>query len=54
MILDTIITIPSKYPNSYLFHLLTLDPPEFRVLMKASSMKDVVYKVAQDAYGFAI
>ena len=33
-IADNIIAMPSKYPNSYLFRLLSMNPDQFRVIMR--------------------
>lgn len=37
-ILDTMIAMPSKYPFSYLSHLLGMDPLEFRRHMRATTI----------------
>jgi hypothetical protein len=53
-ILDNMISMPSKYQFSYLFQTLNMSQVDFKRHMRQTTLKEMTYKVGQDAYNIAL
>lgn len=52
--LDQMISMPTRYPSSYLLDLLRMTHQVFKRHMRKTNINEVVQRIAQDAYGIAL
>jgi len=53
-IIDTMVAMPSQYPQSYLCLTLVMSNADFRRHMRATNLDAIVMRVAQDSYNIAL
>ena len=53
-IIDNMLSMPAKYPCSYLSMTMAMPVDEFRRHMRSTNLAEVTLKVGQDAYNAAL
>ena len=48
------VTIPSKYPKSYIMSILQTGFVKFKSEMKQLTLDDMIYRIASDAYNLSL
>lgn len=54
LILSNMLTMPSMYPNSYIYGVLQLEKSVFKTYMRSITISNVILKMCQDAYNLAL